>query len=658
MTPDTAASTTSPAADRCTECNARLAHDQRYCVECGTRRGPLPEHVAGLIGAFREQGPAATLPPGTPLADSGRDAVGGVGGVGGSPAPRGLQFALPGPRAAAAAVIGMLGFGVIVGSLVGGTSVATLASAPLIVVGLAHTTPSAVTVQAVAPNASGAGSGGGGGVSAGGGGQDVAQASASPSTSPTSGSDTGTDTGTSSATGYNGLPPVKHVFLIVLSDRRITKSFDGGTSAGYLGGALLREGELVLNYYAVAGAPLANEIAVISGQGPTAQTASDCPVFSRIEPGHTGARSQILGTGCIYPPATRTLAGQLTSAGDTWKAYIQGVDTSSATACKVPKTGSKEPQTARTSSSYLAWRNPFIYFRSLTAGDACHSDEVGLGQLARDLKSESTTPSLSYIVPSPCDDGSEAPCKPHAAPSLAGANRFLKTVVPEIKRSAAYKDDGLIAITFDQAPQTGPDADSTACCGPSSYPNLAKLTSPPAVPPAAMGAGGTSSTATTTTGTDASTTGTDTTTTGTDTTTTGADTSTTATDTTTTGTDTSTTTGTTDTSTTDTTATGATTTGATSTTGSTSTTTPTSTTPTGVGGGQTTPTGGGGQVGLLLISQYVKPGSIDALDYFNHFSLLASIEKLFGLHTLGYAGATGLPVFGVGAVSVFNNYTG
>jgi hypothetical protein len=54
----------------------------------------------------------------------------------------------------------------------------------------------------------------------------------------------------------------------------------------------------------------------------------------------------------------------------------------------------------------------------------------------------------------------------------------------------------------------------------------------------------------------------------------------------------------------------------------------------------------------------VKPDSTDALDYFNHFSLLASIEKLFGLHTLGYGGAPGLPVFGVGAVSVFNNYTG
>ena len=66
MTPDTAGSTTSPAADRCAECNARLTHDQRYCVECGTRRGPLPEHVAGLIGAFREQGPERDAPTGDP----------------------------------------------------------------------------------------------------------------------------------------------------------------------------------------------------------------------------------------------------------------------------------------------------------------------------------------------------------------------------------------------------------------------------------------------------------------------------------------------------------------------------------------------------------------------------------------------------------------
>ena len=35
---------------RCAECGGALAHDQRYCTECGTRRAQLPQYVAGLIG--------------------------------------------------------------------------------------------------------------------------------------------------------------------------------------------------------------------------------------------------------------------------------------------------------------------------------------------------------------------------------------------------------------------------------------------------------------------------------------------------------------------------------------------------------------------------------------------------------------------------------
>jgi phosphatidylinositol-3-phosphatase len=573
---------------RCEECGAGLAHVQRYCVECGTRRGPVPAEIAGLVGAIHEQGPEPDLPDGTPLAgslaerDSTRPAFG---------------FAMPGPRAAAAAVMGMLGFGVIIGSLVGGTSVATLASAPLIVVGLGYTatTPTGVTVTA--PSASGSGGSGGSGrgggaIAAAAGGAATAsqnaEARASPSASPTT--TTGTDT---TSAGFNGLPPVKHVFMIVLSDRGFSQSF-GASSSGYLSGVLRRQGELVQNYYAVAGAPLANEIALVSGQGPTVETATDCPTFSRIKQPAKGARGQVLGNGCAYPAATKTLAGQFTSARDTWKAYVQGVAPSAKSACHVPKPGSKVPQTPASKNAYLAWRNPFLYFGSLTGGAACHKNEVGLGQLKTDLKSDSSTPTLAYIIPAACADGSEAPCKPKATPGLAGANQFLKTVVPEIKKSPAYKNGGMIAITFDQAPQTGQYADPSACCSsPATYPNLRGLPpGTPVVPPGAM----------TTTGTD--TTGIDTT--GTDTT----------------GTDT---TGT------------------------------TTTNPVSLGSGETTPTGGGGQVGLLLISPYVKANSIDVVDYFNHFSLLASIESLFGLHHLGYAGAPGLPVFSAG---VFNKYEG
>jgi phosphatidylinositol-3-phosphatase len=582
-----------PSSMHCAECRARLAHDQRYCVECGARRGALPADVAQMVGAIHEQGPAATLPDGAPMADPLAEM---------DERPPRVEFAMPGPRAAAVAVMCMLGFGAIVGSLAGGTSAGTLAAAPLIVVGLTHPAPSApapavvasddgsanagVETVAAAPAATAA--------------QPVAQASLSPSASqsptPTGSTDT-TPLGSSSS-----LPPVKHVFLIVLSDRGFFRSFAG--HGGYLSGALRRQGELVQNYYAVAGAPLANEIALTSGQGPTAQTASDCPVFSRIKPAHKAPRGQILGNGCVYPGATKTLAAQLTAAGHTWKAYVGGVSSNARTACRVPKLGSKQPQMATAHTGYLAWRNPFLYFRSLTSGAACHENEVGVGQLSTDLKSESTTPSLAYIIPPVCADGSESPCKRGGKPGLATANQFLRSVVPEIKRSAAYKDGGLIAVTFDQAPQTGAHADPSACCSnPTSYPNLRRLPAGmPAVPPGAMGEGTTPTSTTDTTPTDTGTTTT---------------TSTTPTDAT----------------------------------GSTTTTTPA----TSLGQGETTPTGGGGQVGLLLISPYVKVNSTDVVDYFNHFSLLGSIENLFGLHRLGYAGVIGLPTFSVG---VYNNYAG
>jgi len=634
---------------RCEECGAGLAHDQRYCVECGTRRGPLPAEIAGLIGAIHEQGPDPDLPEGTPLADS---LSGGRNSTPSAP----FGFVMPGPRAAAAAVMGMLGFGVIIGSLVGGTSVATLASAPLIVVGLSHpaTTPTSVTVTA--PAGGGSGGGAGAGAAAGGGAvaaSQNAEASASPSTSPT----TTPGTGTTSA-GLNGLPPVKHVFMIVLSDRGFSQSF-GASSSGYLSGALRRQGELVQNYYAVAAAPLANEIALVSGQGPTVQTATDCPTFSRIQHPSKGARGQVLGSGCVYPAATKTLAGQFTSAGDTWKAYVQGVAPSAKSACRVPKAGSKVPQTAASKEAYVAWHNPFLYFGALTGGSACHKDEVGLGQLKTDLKSDSSTPTLAYIIPAACADGSEAPCKRNAKPGLADANQFLKTVVPEIKKSPAYKNGGMIAITFDQAPQTGEYADPSACCSsPASYPNLRGLPSgTPVAPAGATGPaipgttpiGGTAADTTATTTDTTDTTSTDTTTapTTTDTTTTGS----TTTGTTTTGPSTAAATPTTVTATTAPATTTAPTTIATPTT----TATPTATAPVSLGTGETTPTGGGGQVGLLLISPYVKANSIDVVDYFNHFSLLASIESLFGLHHLGYAGAPGLPVFSAG---VFNKYAG
>src|ERR1700730_14092508 len=41
-----------PRAAACAQCQAPLMHDQRYCVECGARRGPLSPTAAKLIAGL------------------------------------------------------------------------------------------------------------------------------------------------------------------------------------------------------------------------------------------------------------------------------------------------------------------------------------------------------------------------------------------------------------------------------------------------------------------------------------------------------------------------------------------------------------------------------------------------------------------------------
>lgn len=353
--------------------------------------------------------------------------------------------------------------------------------------------------------------------------------------------------------GSSALPPIKHVFVIVLGDQRYEGLFGSGAPAPYLATTLRQQGELIGDYYGVASGELANEIALIAGQGPTSQTASNCPVYENLSPARQGSEGQALGSGCVYPIATLTVGAQLVAAGDTWKAYVQGLDevagAGSQTKCPNPALGAADPDSLPTTGDpYVTWRDPFLYFHSVIESASCAGENVGVNQLATDLKSAASTPSLSYIAPDPCDDGASEPCAAGVPAGPAAAEGFLRDVVPEIESSAAYKQGGLIAITSDEAPQSGVGADTSGCCATPAYPNLPASTT-------------TSSTA-----------------------------------------------------------------------------------------GQPL---GGGRVGLLLISKYVKPGSSDVTGQYNHFSLLASIEALFKLKTLGYASNIQLPTF---EKAVYNGY--
>jgi len=61
---------------------------------------------------------------------------------------------------------------------------------------------------------------------------------------------------------------------------------------------------------------------------------------------------------------------------------------------------------------------------------------------------------------------------------------------------------------------------------------------------------------------------------------------------------------------------------------------------------------GGGRVGAVLLSPFVKPGTVSAVPY-NHYSLLRTVEALFGLSYLGYAAEPDLKIFGPDVFSAF-----
>ena len=137
---------------------------------------------------------------------------------------------------------------------------------------------------------------------------------------------------------------------------------------------------------------------------------------------------------------------------------------------------------ANPSDQYVAKHNPLAWFGSLlpaseggTGGDTCAEHLAALfgpnDQLYKDLQKPSSTPEFNYIVPNNCSNGHDSVC---AGNNLSGLeenantasaipaplnytggtyaeSKFLSIVVPEIEKSPAFQDNGLIVVTYDEA---------------------------------------------------------------------------------------------------------------------------------------------------------------------------------------------------------------
>ena len=211
------------------------------------------------------------------------------------------------------------------------------------------------------------------------------------------------------------LTKIHHVWIIELENESSSATFGDPSADPELARVLVSKGALLKNYYGIGHDSLDNYIAQISGQAPNVQTGQDCEYFSKF----------------------------LQFGGENFR--------------QIDVTGPAH-------DSYATRHNPFVYFENIIGSQGyCDSHVVTLKPLAADLTRASSTPDYSWITPDTCADAHDTPrCQDGAKGGLNQADKFLATWVPRIMASPAYRQGGLIFITFDES---GDDTNAKACCG-------------------------------------------------------------------------------------------------------------------------------------------------------------------------------------------------
>ena len=253
-------------------------------------------------------------------------------------------------------------------------------------------------------------------------------------------------------------------------------TFGPGSPAPYLSQTLPSQGAFIPEYYGVTHLSLGNYVAMVSGQGSNPETQADCQFFTDfLSPGF-GLDGQALGQGCVYPSSVKTVADQLVARGLTWKGYMEDMGNDptreSGLCAHPPLNANDNTQNATPSDQYATRHNPFVYFHSIIDDNvSCEQHDVPLTRLPGDLAKARTTPNLVFITPNLCHDGHDAPCANGEPGGLVSADAWLRQWVPQITGSAAFKRDGLLLVTFDEAEGSGTNADASACCNEAQFPN-------------------------------------------------------------------------------------------------------------------------------------------------------------------------------------------
>jgi hypothetical protein len=227
---------------------------------------------------------------------------------------------------------------------------------------------------------------------------------------------------------------VQHVLVIDLENESFDSTFGPSSPAVYLNQTLLKQGQLVTNYFATSHVSLGNYVSQVSGQAPTPSTNNDCidlnslthpPLvggFTSVTPGADATDGnflgQVVGDGCVYPAPTALTHGATTigdqldarshegsddddSASDdqrasklNWRGYAEDMGNDPArdygtpfpgggTSCAHPPIGGADhSNSAAANDQYATRHNPFVYFHSVIDDQArCDAHVVPLGHV-------------------------------------------------------------------------------------------------------------------------------------------------------------------------------------------------------------------------------------------------------------------------------------
>ncbi len=223
----------------------------------------------------------------------------------------------------------------------------------------------------------------------------------------------------SSVNSLQSTGKIKTVFLIVMENHNWSDILNN-PSAPYINKTLLPEASYTSQYF-----------------NPTGIHPSE-PNYLWLEAGTSFGINNDNPPSSNHQNTTDHLVALLDKAGISWKAYLEGIS------------GNNCPTT--TSGLYSPRHNPMVFFNDVTNNPSnityCMNHERPLPQLKTDLQNNNVA-SYNYIAANLCNDmHNSTGCA--TSDSIKNGDNWLAQEIPMIMASKAYKQGGVIFITWDE----------------------------------------------------------------------------------------------------------------------------------------------------------------------------------------------------------------